>query len=146
LFIGVQPPGSYLPEDYIGTSGGMWQILGSALETSWYTAKGAFADIFSRENWSSVWFYVFLYLVFAIGSSVTLSGADLQGARRGFIYLVIFVLIFNAATLWLGDFMYGVSLFFARITGFMNAYILVAALLNLCFLLVVGGLASLRRK
>ena len=146
ILIGVQPPGTYLPEGYAPAGEGMWQILGSALQTSWYTAIGAFSDIFSGENWSSVWFYIFLYLVFAIGSSVTLSGADLQGAKKGFTYLVIFILVFNGITLWLGDFMYDVSLFFARITGFMNAYILLAALLNLVFLVIIGGLAQLRRR
>ncbi len=146
ILIGVQPPGHYLPESYQASSDGMLQILGSALQTSWYTATGAFLDIFQGENWSSIWFYIFLYLVFAIGSSVTLSGADLKGAQKGFIYLVIFLLVFNALTLWLGDFMNDVSLFFARITGFMNAYILLAALLNLAFLVIIGSLARLRRR
>jgi hypothetical protein len=47
--------------------------------------------------------WLFLYLAFAVGSSVSLSGADLKGALAGFGTLVLFVLIANLATLWLGD-------------------------------------------
>ncbi|HPE86842.1 MAG: hypothetical protein PHT77_01920 [Bacteroidales bacterium] len=146
ILIGVQPPSSYLPDSITASGNGIIQILADALKTSGYAAIGAFRDIFSGENWSSVWFYVFLYLVFAIGSSVTLSPADMKGASKGFLYLVIFLLVFNALTLWMGRFMNEVSIFFARITGFMNAYILLAAFLNLIFWGLMAGLSKVLRR
>lgn len=147
ILIGVRPPSEYLPEGFVTQKeSGLLSLLVSALEMSWYTAIGAIKDIFSGENFSSFWFYLFLYLVFAIGSSVTLSGADLKGAQKGFIYLVVFILIINVITLWMGDFMMDFSLFLSRITGFINAYLLLAALLNLLFLGILVALTKLLRR
>jgi len=146
ILIGVSPPSEYLPEGFVTQQdAGLLSVLGSALQMSWYTAIGAFKDIFIG-GFSTFWFYLFLYLVFAIGSSVTLSGADLKGAQKGFIYLVVFILVVNGITLWMGDFMMNFSLFFSRITGFMNAYLLLAAFLNLLFLGILVGLTKILRR
>jgi len=48
--------------------------------------------------------YVYIYLVFAIGISVTLSPPDIKGALGGFIVIVILIFIFNLATVWARDF------------------------------------------
>jgi hypothetical protein len=47
--------------------------------------------------------WVFLYLALAVGSSISLSGADLKGALAGFGALLLLALVANLATLWLGD-------------------------------------------
>ena len=47
--------------------------------------------------------WVFLYLTFTVGGSISLGGADLQGTLAGFGTLVLLVLIANLSTLWLGD-------------------------------------------
>jgi hypothetical protein len=47
----------------------------------------------------STWqFWVFAYLIFCIGSHITLSRSDIRGAFGGFVFLVAFVLVFNLAT------------------------------------------------
>lgn len=46
---------------------------------------------------------IFLYLLFAIGSSITLSKPDIRGAARGFAFLLAALLMFNLATFWLGS-------------------------------------------
>ncbi len=47
---------------------------------------------------------LFFYLFYSVGSSITLSGSDIKGAFRGFIYLVILLFLFNLATIWTGNF------------------------------------------
>jgi len=48
---------------------------------------------------SSWQFWIFAYLMFCIGSHITLSRPDINGAARGFVSLVVFVLLFNLLTL-----------------------------------------------
>ncbi len=45
-----------------------------------------------------------IYLLYSCGSSMTLSKSDVSGALSGFLWLIVFILIFNLLTLWLGDF------------------------------------------
>jgi hypothetical protein len=50
----------------------------------------------------STWpFWLFAYLIFCIGSHITLSPPDIRGAAQGFISLVSFVFLFNLLTLWI---------------------------------------------
>ena len=53
----------------------------------------------------NVWKFVLLiYLLYSAGSSMTLSQSDVKGAISGFIWVVVFVLLFNLLTIWAGDF------------------------------------------
>ena len=52
-------------------------------------------------SWKS---FLLIYVLYSTGSSLTLSKSDLKGAATGLLWLVIFVLIFNLLTLWIGDF------------------------------------------
>jgi hypothetical protein len=63
-----------------------------------------FLEIFSWQNLSSWQLYAFIYLVFAISSSITLSSSDIKGAWGGFTVIVILILILNLATVWAGNF------------------------------------------
>ncbi|MCF8275026.1 MAG: hypothetical protein K9I95_14470 [Flavobacteriaceae bacterium] len=60
--------------------------------------------IFSLDNFSNWKFYLFLYLAFSIGSSITLSKADIEGASGGFGVLVASLFLLNIATLWATNF------------------------------------------
>jgi len=55
---------------------------------------------------SEVWWKsaLLIYVLYSIGSSMTLSKPDVKGALAGFMWIVIFILIFNMLTLWAGDF------------------------------------------
>jgi len=55
----------------------------------------SFSVLFTAENFSHWTLYVFLYLVFAIGNSITLSPPDLKSAGIGFLYFVLFLFILN---------------------------------------------------
>ena len=60
--------------------------------------------LFSGNN--VVWWKTALlvYILYSIGGSMTLSKSDVKGAIAGFVWLVIFIVIFNISTLWIGDF------------------------------------------
>jgi len=61
-------------------------------------------EIFSGEN--SAWWkiMILIYCLYSIGSSMTLSPADIKTSGRGFLVIIIIVFIFNISTLWAGDF------------------------------------------
>ena len=77
-------------------------------------------------RWQS---YLFLYLVFAIGSHVTLSPPDLKGAWKGMVALLVVLLLFNWATLWIGDFALQFSAVLARYATVLTASMLLALVL-----------------
>lgn len=57
-----------------------------------------------RPSVTSTWqFWLFAYLMFCIGSHITLSRSDIRGAARGFVSLVLLVLLLNLLTLSLGE-------------------------------------------
>ncbi|HRX10996.1 MAG TPA: hypothetical protein P5210_05075 [Draconibacterium sp.] len=87
----------------------------------------------------TVWWklVLFFYLFYAIGSSITLSGPDIKGAFRGFFYFMILLLLFNIATLWLGNF---ATTFFMQINQYLSGFyflIIVSMGLNLVFIIVL---------
>jgi hypothetical protein len=87
----------------------------------------------------SVWWklVLFFYLFYAIGSSITLSGPDIKGAFRGFFYFLILLLLFNIATLWMGNF---ATTFFMQINQYLSGFyflIIVSMGLNIVFIIVL---------
>ncbi len=115
------------------------------LFTSWELAKNTaigiydgIADIYRVviANHGDYWWKVvlFIYLFYAIGSSVTLSSSDIKGAFRGFIYFVILLLIFNLATIWKGDF---ATRFFDKTGNYLSGFyflIVLSMALNVVFI------------
>lgn len=47
---------------------------------------------------------VLIYILFSVGSSITLSKSDVSGAGSGFVVFVLTLFVFNLSTLWIGDF------------------------------------------
>lgn len=80
---------------------------------------------------------LFFYLFYAVGSSITLSGADMKGAFRGFFYFLILLFLFNIATLWMGNF---ATTFFKQINHYLSGFyflIIVSMGLNIVFIVVL---------
>ncbi len=80
---------------------------------------------------------LFFYLFYAVGSSITLSGADMKGAFKGFMYFTILLFFFNIATLWIGEF---TITFFRHINLYLSGFyflIIVSMGLNIVFILVL---------
>jgi hypothetical protein len=118
------------------------------LFTSWELLKDTGQGIYDGllnifhvviANHGDYWWKVvlFIYLFYAIGSSVTLSSSDIKGAFRGFIYFVILLLIFNLATVWKGDF---ATRFFDRTGNYISGFyflIVLSMALNAVFIIFI---------
>ena len=81
-----------------------WDALMQIFQVLWTSSVSLLREVFSWHNLAAWQFYVFIYLAFAIGSSITLSPPDIKGALKGFIIILILIFIFNLATVWAGDF------------------------------------------
>lgn len=90
-----------------------------------------FQQIHAARLYSDWHFYLGLYLLFCIGSHVTLSPADLQGAGSGLVTLTILVFVFNLSTLWLGNFALAACLNVAHFGALLTVLLLFALTLNL---------------
>lgn len=80
---------------------------------------------------------LFFYLFYAVGSSITLSGADMKGAFRGFFYFLFLLFLFSIATLWMGNF---ATTFFKQINHYLSGFyflIIVNMGLNIVFIVVL---------
>ncbi len=91
---GVEPTASVGPGGDLSS----FAVLLPAVATA---AWESFAALFQPAIVSNWRFWLFAYLVFCIGSHVTLSRPDIAGASRGFFSLVVFLLVVNLLTLWL---------------------------------------------
>lgn len=86
-------------------------------------------------NWWKI--VLFTYILYSIGSSMTLSSSDIASSVSGFVWVIVFFLLFNLTTLWLGNFM---AVFLSKIalynTGFLFLLIL-SLIANSGFILVL---------
>jgi hypothetical protein len=89
-----------LPRSGLLRSGGDWLALARHVAGGAGAALAALLEPQRLLDWRA---WVFLYLTFAVGGSISLSGSDLKGALAGFGTLALLVLIANLATLWQGD-------------------------------------------
>jgi hypothetical protein len=124
--------------------------------SSFQNAGGLIQDIFSHtlqvlralfrvENLGNGWFYLFIYLVFAIGSHVKLSMLDLKNAWTGFAVLIAAFLLFNLVTVWTGDFSMKYITLVSQSYSFFYAYMLFAIVLTSAFLVLMLALYGLKR-
>ncbi len=81
-----------------------WDALMQIFQILWASSTSLLGEVFSWHNLSTWQLYAFIYLAFAIGSSITLSPPDIKGTLKGFSVILILIFIFNLATVWAGDF------------------------------------------
>jgi hypothetical protein len=83
----------------------------SSLKTVALGIAGGFGNYMAlvfHGNHSAWWkILLMIYLLFSIGSSLTLSPPDIKGALSGFFFFVVVLLLFNLVTLWIGNFATG---------------------------------------
>ena len=123
-------------------------VFGSGLFKSFDTVKNAVVNI-GNGVWQcfdqiltgpkTTWWklVLFFYLFYAVGSSITLSGSDIKGAFRGFMYFVILLFLFNVATIWKGDFILS---FFSKTSNYFSGFyflIILSIALNIVFIVVL---------
>ena len=99
-----------------------WETLRQIFQILWTSSNSLMREVFSWHNLSTWQLYAFIYLAFAIGSSITLSPADIKGTLKGFsviVAVIILIFIFNLVTAWMGDFS---SDLVTRATGYMSIF------------------------
>ncbi len=99
---------------------------------------------------SSWWKMIILvYVLYSVGSSITLSGPDIRGATQGFLFFLIILFFFNIATLWIGDFTMDA---FRWLSGFFSSLyflIILSMVINVAFiviLLIINGIKMIFNK
>jgi hypothetical protein len=98
-------------------------------------------SIFNLQNLTHWQFYLFLYIAFAVGSSVRLSWSDVEGTFSGFAAIITAVFLFNFLTLWATEF--SVQSFLVVIQILATFYIILGftIILNLLALAVLWPLS-----
>lgn len=96
----------------------------------------------AKTTW---WKIVLLcYFLYSIGSSITLSPADIKSAFKGFIYFIIVLIIFNLATFWIGNFMINIV---SKISYFFSVFyfiMILSIIINISFLLILMIISSIK--
>ena len=80
-----------------------WDVLKQIFQIFWTSSTNLLSEVFSWQNLSTWQLYVFIYLAFTIGSSITLSPSDIKSSLKGLSVILILIFIFNLATVWAGD-------------------------------------------
>ena len=124
-----------------------WDVVRQIFQILWTSSTKLIAGIFSWSNFSLWQFYLFIYLTFAIGSSITLSLSDIKGTFKGLIVILILIFIFNLTTVWAGELTS--NIFIGAMSYFLVFYtsIVVIFFLNILFsVLLLLPLSILRTR
>jgi hypothetical protein len=103
----------------------------------WHSLFSFFSIVFTGSGaiwWKSA---LLVYVLYSTGSSMTLSKSDVSSAISGFLWFIVFFLLFNLLTLWIGNF---VSVFLQKMVGYIAGFyfILILSLAaNLLFLTIL---------
>ena len=65
-----------------------------------HAVRVLFDALFDGANYHRVRFYIFLYILFSVGSAMTLSRADLAGARSGLVVFLVLIFAGNLLNVW----------------------------------------------
>jgi hypothetical protein len=98
---------------------GSWYAFTQLIGSLWYSSEDFLTTVYSWNNLSNWQLYLFTYLSFAIGSSMRLSPADMKGALKGFIVILMALLVFNLGTVWIGDFTLDIL---SKIAGYSSVF------------------------
>lgn len=124
-------------------------ILMQSMSVIWRDLNGFLSALFLGSN-SSWWKTALLiYILYSVGSGMTLSKSDLKSALGGFLWLIIFFFLFNLVTIWIGNFAF---IFLSRLNQYLSGFWLLLiffALANAIFifiLLILNGFKSIVGK
>jgi len=109
----------------------VWEYSLQAIASVWNGVRMLYTGLFTGENLTDWRVYLFLYAVFCIGSSITLSPADMKGAGRGLAAFMGVLFFINVATYWIIDNNLAEALrYFTRYYSFFYTTMLFAIALN----------------
>lgn len=124
-----------------------WDAFTQLLQNSWNSSGNLLVEIFSWQHISSWQLYAYIYLVFAIGISITLSPSDIKGAIGGFMVIVILIFMLNLAAVWAGNFTSNIVMGTAGYYVLFYTIIFLILLVNIAVaLLVLLPLSLLRSR
>jgi hypothetical protein len=112
-----------------------WDVLKQIFQIFWTSSTNLLSEVFSWQNLSTWQLYVFIYLAFTIGSSITLSPSDIKGSLKGLSLILILIFIFNLATVWAGDLTS--NIFIGTVSYFLVFYIAIFLMLLLDILVSI---------
>jgi len=127
------------------TQAGATQWLLTAAQTVWASGWHLASAIVSMMDLTSWTTYVFIYLVVAIGSHVSLSPPDLAGAGRGLAVLLATLGIFNLATIWIGDFATSSTMWLSSRMGVFYGIMVFVLIANLAVAMILVPLSKVLR-
>ena len=78
-----------------------------------------------------------IYFLYSIGSSITLSVADVKGAAKGLVFFIGILLLFNFLTVWIGDFMVNLFVNVSRFFSSLYFLILLTMIVNIIFIIIL---------
>ncbi|MDD3875231.1 MAG: M50 family metallopeptidase [Bacteroidales bacterium] len=104
-----------------------------------------FLSSVSDQNNMRWWKIVFMiYVLYAIGCSMTLSPADTRGALHGFLFFIFILFLFNLLTLWIGDFVQNGILFISSYFSLLYILIFISLLVNVGFVVILSILSIIK--
>jgi len=78
-----------------------------------------------------------IYILYSVGSSMTLSKSDVSTAFSGFLWVILIFFLFNFFTLWIGDF---AAVIQEKCTGYISGFyflLIFSLLTNLLFIILL---------
>lgn len=114
-----------------------WETGRSLFQNLWNSSGHLLGDVFSRQHLSSWQLFLFIYLAFAIGSSITLSPPDIKAALSGFGIILILMFILNLATVWAGNFISNLVINISSYYVLFFVVVLLIFLVNLVIALLI---------
>lgn len=109
----------------IGFVESCWKMLIASL-------KGV-GILFTGEHYKHWTMYVWLYLTLSIGFHLTLSSADIKGAKSGFFTLIITIFTINLFTAWMGT---PLLLWFGDFRGIYGILLFTLVLVSICCIIL----------
>ncbi|MFP5470418.1 MAG: M50 family metallopeptidase [Bacteroidia bacterium] len=110
-----------------------YNFLKSAYESSIDYGKVVFLS--EKSTWWKIALLVFL--LYSIGSSMTLSPSDLKGTWQGFLIFIIVLLVFNISTLWIGNFVEKGFIYLSNFVNVLSLFITLSICVNFSFVILL---------
>lgn len=101
----------------------------------------SFQFIVEHRSWH---LYLFVYIAFSIGSSITLSGSDIKGAWSGLVVLLLSIYVVNLSTFWFTTPTEERYQFVAQTLTIFYAVLLFSVILNLIASVVLLSLSTVK--
>jgi len=138
----ILPNGKDIITQLLEARGSVWDLVKSI--------PHVFLMIFSKENISTWYFWLFLYISFAISAHIAPSKYDRKGMWSGFLWIVIIMLLVNITALLLK---FDITSYILHSAGYLKVFVaitlyaLVMSILHYLFtLLVITPIRMLKYK